>query len=97
MTVILGTLAHATAVTILAPSLAIPPASYSLPTMKPTAQTQEGWCRVLGGSVSAPPCGRTGLKLGKRCQQPRLTRYVLEKNQRNVPLAAQFDEMCPLK
>lgn len=40
MTVILGTLAHATAVTILAPSLAIPPASYSLPTMKPTVQTQ---------------------------------------------------------
>lgn len=68
MTVILGTLAHATAVTILAPSLAIPPASYSLPTMKPTAQAQgggegmkAGW--VLGGSVSAPPCGRTGLKL----------------------------------
>lgn len=35
MTVILGTLAQATAVTILAPSFAIPPASYSLPTMKP--------------------------------------------------------------
>lgn len=55
MTVILGTLAHATAVTILAPSLAMPPASYSLPTMKPTAQTQEG--SVLGGGVPAPPCG----------------------------------------
>jgi len=35
MTVILGTLAQATAVTIFAPSFAIPPASYSLPTMKP--------------------------------------------------------------
>lgn len=40
ITVILGTLAQATAVTILAPSLAMPPASYSLPTIKPgTEQT----------------------------------------------------------
>jgi hypothetical protein len=35
MTVILGTPALATARTILAPSLAMPPASYFLPTMKP--------------------------------------------------------------
>ncbi len=35
MRVSLGTLAHETAVTILAPSLAMPPASYFLPTMKP--------------------------------------------------------------
>ena len=34
-TVNLGTSAQATAVTSLAPSLAIPPASYSRPTMKP--------------------------------------------------------------
>lgn len=42
ITVILGTLAHATAVTILAPSLAMPPASYSLPTMKPAERDREG-------------------------------------------------------
>lgn len=41
MTVILGTLAQATAVTILAPSFAIPPASYSLPTMKPKETQHE--------------------------------------------------------
>ena len=35
MTVNLGTSAQATAITIFAPSLAIPPASYSRPTMKP--------------------------------------------------------------
>ena len=34
-TVNFGTCAQATAVTSFAPSLAIPPASYSLPTMKP--------------------------------------------------------------
>ena len=34
-TVNLGTSAQATAMTILAPSLAIPPASYSRPTMNP--------------------------------------------------------------
>lgn len=51
MTVILGTLAHATAVTILAPSLAIPPASYSLPTMKPTAETREGAEQVKPGWI----------------------------------------------
>ena len=35
MTVNLGTSAQATAVTSFAPSLAMPPASYSRPTMKP--------------------------------------------------------------
>ncbi len=35
ITVNFGTAAHATAVTIFAPSFAIPPSSYSLPTMKP--------------------------------------------------------------
>ena len=35
MTVSFGTRAHATAVTILAPCLAMPPASYSRPTMNP--------------------------------------------------------------
>ena len=35
MTVSLGTRAQATAVTILAPCLAMPPASYAWPTMKP--------------------------------------------------------------
>ena len=41
MTVIFGTCAQATAVTILAPSLAMPPASYSRPTMKPDDILQE--------------------------------------------------------
>ncbi len=44
ITVILGTFAQATAVTILAPSLAIPPASYFLPTMKP-----EMFCKNSNG------------------------------------------------
>ena len=35
ITVNFGTTLHATAVTIFAPSLAMPPASYSLPTMNP--------------------------------------------------------------
>ena len=35
MTVNFGTSAQATAITIFAPSLAMPPASYSRPTMKP--------------------------------------------------------------
>jgi hypothetical protein len=40
-----GTSAHATAVTSLAPSRAIPPASYSLPTMKPVM-----FCRKTSGT-----------------------------------------------
>jgi len=44
ITVILGTLAVATAVTSLAPSLAMPPASYLPPTMKP-----ETFCRNRSG------------------------------------------------
>ena len=35
MTVSFGTVEHETAVTILAPSLAMPPCSYSRPTMNP--------------------------------------------------------------
>ncbi len=44
MTVNFGTFAQATAVTILAPSLAMPPASYLLPTMKPVM-----FCRNTSG------------------------------------------------
>ena len=44
MTVNLGTSALATAVTSLAPSLAMPPASYSRPTMKPVM-----FCRKTSG------------------------------------------------
>ena len=44
ITVILGTAAEATAVTSLAPSLAMPPASYFCPTMKP-----EMFCRNRSG------------------------------------------------
>ena len=43
-TVSLGTRAQATAVTILAPCLAMPPASYSRPTMKPVM-----FCRNSSG------------------------------------------------
>ena len=43
-TVNLGTSAQATAVTSLAPSLAMPPASYSRPTMKPVM-----FCRKTSG------------------------------------------------
>ena len=49
MTVNLGTLAQATAVTILAPSLAMPPASYFLPTMKPVM-----FCRKTSGMPRWP-------------------------------------------
>ena len=44
ITVIFGTCAQATAVTILAPSLAMPPASAALPTMKPVM-----FCRNSSG------------------------------------------------
>ena len=44
MTVNFGTSAHATAVTSFAPSFAIPPASYSRPTMKPVM-----FCRKTSG------------------------------------------------
>ena len=45
MTVNLGTWAQATAVTSLAPSLAMPPASYLRPTMKPAM-----FCRNTNGT-----------------------------------------------
>ena len=44
ITVNFGTRAQATAVTILAPCLAMPPASYCLPTMKPVM-----FCRNTSG------------------------------------------------
>ena len=44
MTVIFGTLAQATAITILAPCRAMPPASAALPTMKPVM-----FCRNSSG------------------------------------------------
>ena len=44
-TVNFGTSAHATAITSLAPSRAMPPASYSLPTMKPVM-----FCRKTSGT-----------------------------------------------
>ena len=47
MTVYFGTAAHATAVTSLAPSLAIPPASAACPTMNP-----EIFCRNTSGIPS---------------------------------------------
>lgn len=98
MTVILGTLAHATAITILAPSLAIPPASYSLPTMKPRADTAGGL--TLERSCSSSLAGGSGWRPGqlwKRCQLSPLTCYVLQKNKWNVSLAAQFDKMRTLQ
>src|SRR5919106_184764 len=57
MTVNLGTCAHATAVTSLAPSLAMPPASYSFPTMKPVM-----FCRKTSGMrlVQAAPVDEAG-------------------------------------
>ena len=45
MTVSFGTCAFATAVTIFAPSLAMPPSSYFLPTMKPVM-----FCRKRSGT-----------------------------------------------
>ena len=45
ITVNFGTVLHATAVTIFAPSFAIPPASYSWPTMNP-----EMFCRKMSGT-----------------------------------------------
>jgi hypothetical protein len=44
-TVNFGTSAHATAITSLAPSRAIPPSSYSFPTMKPVM-----FCRKTSGT-----------------------------------------------
>ena len=45
ITVSLGTVLHATAVTIFAPSFAMPPASYSCPTMNP-----EMFCKKTSGT-----------------------------------------------
>jgi hypothetical protein len=54
MTVILGTAALATARTILAPSLAMPPDSYLRPTMKP------GGLVGMGGEVGWGRLGAAG-------------------------------------
>ena len=54
ITVSFGTAALATAVTILAPSLAMPPASYCRPTMKPVM-----FCRNTSGM---PRCAHSSMK-----------------------------------
>ena len=54
MTVNFGTFAHETAVTSFAPSLAMPPASYFLPTMKPVM-----FCRNRSGM---PRCAHSSMK-----------------------------------
>src|SRR5215470_10751399 len=57
MTVYFGTLVVATAVTILAPSLAMPPASYLRPTMKPVmfCRNSSGMLRWLASSMKCVP------------------------------------------
>lgn len=72
MTVILGTLAHATAVTILAPSLAIPPASYSLPTMKPEMERSqnENVLQVPQGTCLLRKCVKSINRAGFHCMLP---------------------------
>ena len=56
-TVSLGTRAQATAVTILAPCLAMPPASYSRPTMKPVmfCRNSSGIARWSHSSMKCAP------------------------------------------
>ena len=54
ITVNFGTCAHDTAVTILAPSRAMPPDSYFLPTMKPVM-----FCRNTSGM---PRCAHSSMK-----------------------------------
>ena len=54
MTVNFGTFAHETAVTSFAPSLAMPVASYFLPTMKPVM-----FCRKRSG---IPRCAQSSMK-----------------------------------
>ena len=57
MTVIFGTAAQATAVTSLAPSLAMPPASYFRPTMKPVmfCRKSRGILRWQQSSMKCAP------------------------------------------
>ena len=59
MTVNFGTAAVATAVTIFAPSLAMPPASYFLPTMKPVM-----FCRNTSGT---PRWAQSSMKCAPFC------------------------------
>ena len=56
-TVNFGTCAFATAMTSLAPSLAMPPASYSLPTMKPVmfCRNTSGTRRLQQSSMKCAP------------------------------------------
>jgi hypothetical protein len=54
ITVNFGTFAHDTAVTILAPSRAIPPASYFWPTMKPVT-----FCKKTSGTRR---CAQSSMK-----------------------------------
>ena len=57
ITVNFGTCAHATAVTSFAPSFAMPPASYSLPTMKPVMfwRKTSGTRRLHASSTKCAP------------------------------------------
>ena len=56
-TVNLGTLAQATAITSLAPSLAMPPCSYLRPTMKPVmfCRNTSGMSRWVHSSMKCAP------------------------------------------
>ena len=67
-TVNFGTSAQATAITSFAPSRAIPPASYSLPTMKPVmfCRKTSGTLRLHASSMKcAPFCADS--RTGRRC------------------------------
>ncbi len=63
ITVYFGTLVVATAVTILAPSLAMPPASYLRPTMKPVmfCRNSSGILRWLANSMKCVPLSALSL------------------------------------
>jgi hypothetical protein len=63
ITVYFGTLVVATAVTILAPSLAMPPASYLRPTMKPVmfCRNSSGMLRWLASSMKCVPLSALSL------------------------------------
>ena len=70
MTVNLGTWALATAVTSFAPSLAIPPASYSLPTMESgdvLAGRASGIRRLQASSMKWVPFSARTPRRGSRC------------------------------
>src|ERR1035438_3893563 len=96
-TVNFGTPAVATAVTSLAPSRAMPPASYFLPPMKPVM-----FCSNTRGMLRCPQKDTRLLSAGAR-DAARLVFLagheagdVLQEHKGNVALAAQFDEMGAL-